>query len=107
MRTATRIAAAAILLASPGAAAAADFTLDVPVRIQNVPSLSMLYVECLVSRAAIGEPGAAGGTNVVGRGSASTPVSGGSYDGTLTIEIDNVGIIPSSSARSYRCSMRG
>jgi hypothetical protein len=86
---------------------AADFTLDVPVRVQNVPSLINLTVDCYVSRVLTTDPYPAGGTNVIGRGSASTPVSGGSFDGTLTIEIDNTGIIPSSSARSYSCAMRG
>lgn len=99
-------AAAAIAFTFSGAATAADFTFDVPVHLENVPSMTAVAVECLVSRVALGGPYAAGGTNVIGRGSASIAVSGGSYDGTVSVEVNNSSIIPSSEARSYICSMR-
>ena len=99
------VAITALIAATP--VAAADFTLDVPVRLQNLPALTSVGVDCLISRVAPGGPYAAGGTNVIGRGSAPVPISGGSFDGTVTVEIDNSSIIPSSEARSYICSMRG
>lgn len=88
------------------AATAADFTFDVPVHLENVPSMQTAYIECLVSRVALGGPYAAGGTNVIGRGSASVSVSGGNYDGTVAVEVNNSSIVPSSEARSYMCGMR-
>lgn len=98
--------AGALALVMTGSAAAADFTLEVPVRFANVPSVTSATVDCLISRVEVGGPGGSGGTNVVGRGSASVPVSGGAYDGSVTVEINSDGIIPASDARSYRCSLR-
>lgn len=107
MKYATRfLQAAALAMLLTGTATAADFTLEVPVRFANVPSVTGATVDCLISRVEVGGPGGAGGTNVVGRGSAPVPVSGGAFDGTVTVEINSDGIIPASDARSYRCSLR-
>jgi hypothetical protein len=97
----------ALVMAAAQPAIAADFTLDVPVRLVNTPGIETLYVECLISRVEAGGVSAAGGSNVVARGRQSVPISGGSYEGTVTVEMDNSSIVPSSEARSYICSMRG
>jgi hypothetical protein len=96
-------ALAAMLLAGP--AAAADFTLDVPVRLENVPSMTEARVSCLISRIPIGGDGISQERHVLGRGSARVPVADGRYDGTVTVEINNSSIIQSSEARSYVCSL--
>jgi hypothetical protein len=93
------------LAATATAAAAADFTLDVPVRIENVPSMTTATVTCQISRIAAGAGGASAGRHILGRGSARIPVVDGRFDGTVTIEIDNTSIIPSSDARSFSCYM--
>ena len=97
----------ACALVVPGAAAAADFTLDVPLRVENAPSLSRITVDCMVSRVRLEDPYRSGSTNVIGRGSATVPVTGGRFDGTVTVEINNTSIIPSSEARSYSCALTG
>lgn len=83
---------------------AADFTLEVPLRVANVPTMHTVYVECLVSRS---PTGGAAGSDIVGRGSRMVTLAGGRYDGTVTVEINATGINPAASARSYRCSARG
>lgn len=93
------------LIASPTAAAAADFTFDVPVRIENAPSMTTAYIDCVVWRAAVGEVYSGPG-NMMGRGGTSVPVTGGRYEGTVTIEVNASGIIPAADARSYSCSLR-
>jgi hypothetical protein len=106
MRTASAILCAALLAAVPASpAVAADFTLDVPVRLENVPSISRVTINCLVSRQLLEGDTPSGLANVIGRGQAVIDVVGGRYDGTVTIEIENTGFIPSSAARSYSCSM--
>jgi hypothetical protein len=90
-----------------GAAAAADFTFDVPVRVQNAPGLETLYVNCRVSRVPSDGATPWAGSNVIGEARASVFVRSGNYDGTVTVEVENRGIIPSSSARSYSCSLDG
>lgn len=95
---------AAGLLAQP--AAAADFTFDVPLRISNMPSVTQVHVDCLVSRVAMSDPYPAAERNVMGRGEASVSISGGNFDGIVTVEVNNRSIVPSAEARSYRCSQR-
>lgn len=87
---------------------AADFTFKVPVRVENVPTIEGVAVECYVSRAPLGAPGVAAPSNVIGRGR-STPViiRCGRYSGTVGVKVDASGIIPASSARSYGCNIRG
>ena len=58
---------AAAFLAAP--AAATDFTFDVPVNVHDVPLLSQIAVDCLVSVLPAGTTGAAADSNVIGRGS--------------------------------------
>ena len=86
--------------------AAAHFTLEVPVRVQNAPSIVSLTVECLVSRVRVDEPYPAGSTNVIGRGSQRVLTSGANYDNVVLVEVNADGIIPAAEARSYSCSMR-
>jgi len=86
---------------------AADFTFKVPLRVENVPTMERVYVECYVSRVPLGGPGRAAGSNVIGRGSTPVTIRGGRYSGTVGVEVNAAGIIPASSARSYACSIRG
>lgn len=99
------VVATAMVAASP--AIAADFTFDVPLRLTNMPGVTSVTVRCLVSRVAAGADGYAATENVIGRNAASVPISGGSYDGTVTVAVDNSSIHPSSEARSYMCYMSG
>ena len=99
MRTSALATAAMGLFAS--AASAADFTFDVPLRLQNVPSVNTARISCVVYRSALGTVET--GPNRIGRADVDIPISGGAYDGNVTVEVDNSGIIPSSEARSYSC----
>ena len=96
---------AAMLACVAQPALAADFTFDVPVSLANVPSGQRLTVSCYVSKAALDEPTRAGGTNVVGRGSAAVPIVNGNFDGVVTVEVNAEGLNPAASGRSYTCSM--
>jgi hypothetical protein len=85
---------------------AADFTFDVPVNIENMPSVVSFRVDCYVSRIAPGAAGAAASTeNVIGRGTKNIVISGANYHATVTVEVDNTSIIPSADAKQYRCSI--
>lgn len=97
--------AAAALIGAP--AAAADFTLDVPVSVQNVPLLTQVQVDCYVSVLPAGTSGAAADSNVIGRGSATVDAPGGTYNGTVTVAVENRGILRSVDARSYHCDLNG
>jgi hypothetical protein len=70
--------AAAALIGAP--AAAADFTLDVPVSVQNVPLLTQVQVDCYVSVLPAGTSGAAADSNVIGRGSATVDAPASPHD---------------------------
>lgn len=95
------------MLAMNSAVFAADFTLNVPLQVSNVPSMSLIVVSCAVSKVRVGEPYQTGGSNVVGRGSTRVPITSGSYNGTVRVEVNATGIIPASSAQSYFCSITG
>lgn len=95
-----------LLLGASGAAGAADFTFNIPLRIENVPSVVSVAIECAVSRLRVGEPYPFGGTNVVGRGSTVVHPVGGRYNGTVRVVVNATGINPAASAQSYLCSMR-
>ncbi|MEO6582319.1 MAG: hypothetical protein ABIN68_05880 [Sphingomicrobium sp.] len=88
-------------LACAAPASSADFTFDVPVTVENLPSLTSIGVQCAVYSGAT-----VGGIIAVAR-SAPVAVSGGRYDGTITVEVNNEGLTPSSEARSYRCGVVG
>ena len=97
----TRLIAAVALSALAAPAAAADFTFDVPVRVQNVPSMHTLYLSCSVWTAYPDD-------RLVGRGSSPPiPTTGGSYEGTVTIEVNATGITPAAEARVYNCALEG
>lgn len=98
-------AIAAALLGGP--AYATDFTFDVPVSVHNVPLLTQIEVSCLVSVLPAGTSGAAGNPNVIGLNSVVVDAPGGSYDGTVTVPVENSGVLRSVDARSYSCSMIG
>ena len=97
--------AAVVLLGGP--AVAADFTLDVPVSVQNVPLLTQVQVDCYVSVLPAGTTGAAADSNVIGRGSATVDAPGGTYEGTVTVAVENRGVLRSVDARSYHCDLNG
>jgi hypothetical protein len=88
----------------PSAAAAADYTFDVPVRLVNLPSLTGASVHCIVYSVEALSPDAG---VVMGEGSAAVPVSGGAFDGVVTVEVNNRSIYPSGNARSYLCNLNG
>ena len=91
-------------LASP-CAVAADFTFDVPVVIENVPSATTAAISCVVSIVPPDGPSALAGANVVGRGETNVAITGGAYRGTVTVEVNATGLNLPSAARSYTCSM--
>lgn len=92
-------------LAGATAASAADFTFNIPLRVENVPSMETVTVKCLVSSVRVGEPYAAGRGNVVGQGQTTVrPVDGG-YNGVVRVEVNASGINPASSAQSYSCNL--
>lgn len=100
-RTALRLLAVLTGIASAAPGIAADFTFDVPVRVENLPSVTTLAVQCAVYTAY------PGGRIISVARSPGVTVSGGSYDATIMVEVDNRSITPSSDARAYRCSLIG
>ena len=104
MKAAAFALLAGAALASP-CAVAADFTFDVPVVIENVPSATTAAISCVVSIAPPDGTSAFAGSNVVGRGETSVAITGGAYRGTVTVEVNATGVNLPSAARSYICSM--
>ena len=105
MKAAAFALLAGAALASP-CAVAADFTFDVPVVIENVPSATTAAISCVVSIVPPDGPSAAfADSNVVGRGETSVAITGGAYRGTVTVEVNATGVNLPSAARSYICSM--
>jgi hypothetical protein len=100
---ATAMLAGAALAGAP--AFAADFTFDIPVVIENVPSATSAAISCYVSIVPPGGAYAAGGSNVVGRGETSITITGGTFRGTVTVEVNASGLHLPSAARSYNCSL--
>ena len=105
IRHITAVCLLAAGLAAP--ATAADFTFDVPVSVRDVPLLTQVRVDCFVSVLAAGMDGSAVETNVVGRGSVTVESPGGTYDGTVTVPVENRGTRLSNDARSYSCALHG
>lgn len=99
------IAAIAAAALAP-AAAAVDFTLQVPLTISNIPSASTAVVDCSISKVEVAGVSPLAGGNVIGTGSASQAITGGSFSGALTVAVNATGIIPPSQAKSYWCSFR-
>lgn len=97
-------AASTIVVAVP--AAATDFTLDVPVHITNMPRVTRGYVECLISTEPLGGDRFLS-TNVIGRNSVFFTVTGGTFDGTVTVPVENTSSRASRAARSYNCQLFG
>jgi hypothetical protein len=87
--------AAGVLLAAP--ALAADFTLHVPVHIENLHSASRFYVNCY----AMGP-----GTTVASYADMSgTPIVGGNYDGTVTVTMNAADVNAARTAVNYKCEL--
>lgn len=93
------LGALAMVAAAP--ASAADFTFDIPVSVQNLPSMHTLFVECSVFTAF------PGGALIANRRSGPIAMTGGNYEGTVTVEVNADGLILASEARVYRCSLEG
>jgi hypothetical protein len=102
-----RCCIAAVLAAAAVPASAADFTFDVPVSVRNVPVISQVRVNCLVSVLAAGVDGSAAESNIVGRGEVTVEAPGGTYEGTVVVPVENRGTRMSSAARSYSCDLEG
>jgi hypothetical protein len=99
------IAVATCTAAVAATAVAADFTFEVPVEIENIPSATLAIVSCTVSSARPGDPYPFGGGNVVGRGTASIEISDGRHRDTAVVEVNATGLNPASSARQYACNL--
>lgn len=103
-------AAGAILLVAafmqPSSAAAADFTFEIPVELNRLPTVTGFAVSCGVSRVALGEPYPFGAGNVVGRGETAHALSGGSFSGVVAVTVNANGLVPANEGRSYSCSIR-
>ena len=99
--------ATVIALAVAAPAGAADFTFDVPVNVSNIPQLSRIRVDCTVSVLPAGTDGWAADSNVIGRGSTTVDVTGGSFNDTVQVTVENRGTRRSSEARSYDCYLTG
>ena len=102
-----RCCIAAVLAAAAVPASATDFTFDVPVSVRDVPLLTQVRVSCYVSSLAAGTTGAAAVTNVVGRGEVTVEAPGGTYEGTVSVPVENSGVRRSIDARSYLCDLEG
>lgn len=102
-----RYCLAAVLAAVAVPASAADFTLDVPVSVRDVPLLTRVRVSCLVSALAAGTTGASAETNIIGRGDVVVDAPGGTYEGTVSVPVENRGVRRSADARSYLCDLEG
>ena len=101
------LASSLVAVLASTAASAADFTLNVPLRIENVPSMTRVTVNCLVSKQPVSGHSHAAGTNIVGRGSQTVNIVDGRYTGTARVEINASGINPAASGQSYTCSLSG
>jgi hypothetical protein len=104
-RTPLALAALAALALAP-AAPAADFTLQVPLTISNIPSAATAGLDCSISKVEVAGVSPLAGGNVIGTGSVSQAITGGSFSGVLTVVVNATGIIPPSQAKSYWCSFR-
>lgn len=81
----------------PQSAAAQDFTFDVPVALVDLPpDITNAQVACYLMNAE------RGGT-MIGQGNAWVPISGGAYEGTLSVPVNATG--DPSLARAYNCRL--
>jgi hypothetical protein len=101
------IAAALLAAGVASPALATDFTFDLPVSVRDVPLLTQVRASCYVSVLPAGVNGAAGDANVVGRGSATVDAPAGTFEGTITVPVENGGTRRSVDARSYGCELEG
>ncbi|OGQ80915.1 MAG: hypothetical protein A3F90_00685 [Deltaproteobacteria bacterium RIFCSPLOWO2_12_FULL_60_19] len=87
-----------LIAAAP--AAAVDFTINIPVTLENMPAARRVEVNCTAQRTADGstEPG-----SIVGSGSGSAAVSDGRFSGTITVAFNASASAPPGLARSYSC----
>lgn len=102
-----RIATAIPILLVCGAVSAADFTFNVPVRIEN-SIIWTIYVSCYVIENEIDSAGSNvdGVTRLIGDGSTRVELTDGEFDGIVTVEVDaDAGRYPAL-ARAYRCNLR-
>ena len=97
--------ALAATVASP--ASATDFTFDVPVSISNLPRVTRARIQCFVSNLPAGTDGWAAGDHVIGRSDVWVELTNGSYNGTVTVPVENSGILRSADARGYACTLTG
>jgi hypothetical protein len=102
MRSWIRFASALVTAASAvSAAAAADFTINVPVTVANVPAATALKVYCNVFKAAVGAQPSVD----VGSGSTRLVLTGGKYSGTVTVAFNAKATAPAASATDYSCHL--
>lgn len=97
---------ALIVLIFSNAVSAADFTFNVPVRIEN-SVIWRIHVTCYVFENEIGSGGRSldGAWRPVGDARTSIDITNGEFDGVVTVEVDaDPGAFPSL-ARSYHCNM--
>jgi len=105
--SAIRVISAIILVLAGGAAVAADFTLNIPLRVENTV-IWRIGISCSVYENELLDDGRMGGTYGVqiGSGSAGVDMVDGSFDGTVTVEVNaDTGTYPAL-ARSYICDLR-
>lgn len=87
MRTRRIAAALGLWLALVGAAAAEDFTFVVPVQVSNVPpAIARLAVACAVINSSP-TPGREP-LGIIGNGVSFVPVSGGAFNGDVTVQLN-------------------
>ncbi len=98
----------AIVLTLVGSTAvAADFTFNIPLSVENTV-IWRIGIQCAVYENELLDDGRMGGTYGVqiGIGSASVDIVDGSFDGTVTVEVDaDAGTYPAL-ARSYVCDLQ-
>ena len=103
----TRFAALVVTVLFAAPAGATDFTFDVPVAIRNVPLLTSVDVRCFVSVLPAGTTGTTSPTNLVGDGIVTVDTPGGTFEGTVTVPVENHSVLRSADARSYQCDLYG
>lgn len=103
-RSLLAFAAIALVFAS-GPASAADFTFTVPVKLANLPPDSRQgMVQCLAYIGPIG-PGLST-LHLAGNGFSMFPISGGAYEGEVTVTIDARPGVDPATATHYSCALQ-
>lgn len=99
-----RLAPAVALLLTAIPAAAADFTINVPVTLENMPAARRILVVCTVY-----DNDRSGGDTRSVVGSGSSPwfdVTGGRHSATIRVEFNAEVSRGPSAARSYSCNLQ-